>query len=66
MAKKKKDGITYEQAIQELADIQLALENNEISIDQLTEKVKRANELVQFCREKLRGIESDLEDLSVI
>jgi len=26
----------------------------------LAKKIKRANELVQFCKEKLRGIEEDV------
>ena len=42
MAKKKDAVITYEGAIAELEEIQIALESNEIPIDQLSDKVKKA------------------------
>jgi len=39
MAKKEKK-LTYSIAFEELNEIQLAMENNEVSIDELSEKVK--------------------------
>lgn len=56
MAKK----LTYESASKELEEIRDALESNDVSIDKLSEKVKRAHELILFCREKLRSTEDDL------
>ena len=54
---------SYEDAYQELQDIQSALEKEEVSIDELSEKVKRAKELVAFCQEKLRNTEKELEQM---
>jgi exodeoxyribonuclease VII small subunit len=46
--------ITYESALNELAEIQAELENNEVGIDQLAARVKRAYSLLNHCREQLR------------
>lgn len=53
--------ITYNKAFAELNKIVDELQTDEISIDQLASKAKRANELLQICRTKLRKIESDVE-----
>ncbi len=55
--------LTYEAAVEELNEIVQALEQEITSIDQLSEKVKRAAELVQFCKEKLRVTEQDVQNL---
>jgi exodeoxyribonuclease VII small subunit len=47
---------TYESAYNELQQIVSALQNDAISIDDLSEKVKRASELVAFCQDKLRSV----------
>lgn len=60
MAKKEKD-LTYTTAFEELKAIQLALEGNEVPIDELSEQVKRANFLIQFCRERLRTTEEEVQ-----
>ncbi len=46
--------ITYASALNELAQIQAELENNEVGIDQLAAQVKRAYSLLNYCREQLR------------
>jgi exodeoxyribonuclease VII small subunit len=56
----KKEKMTYEAAYAELQQIVSALQNDSVSIDDLSEKVKRAAELVAFCQEKLRTIETEL------
>lgn len=59
----KAEKLTYEEALQELQAIQTALENDQISIDNLSAKVARAYELLRFCRERLRATEAQLEQL---
>ena len=51
----------YETALHELQTIVAAIENEQLSIDELTLSTKRANELIQFCKEKLRKVELELE-----
>lgn len=60
MAKKEKD-LSYTTAYEELSAIQLALESNEVPIDELSEKVKRANVLIQFCKKRLRATEEEVQ-----
>ncbi|MGB0525848.1 MAG: exodeoxyribonuclease VII small subunit [Flammeovirgaceae bacterium] len=62
MAKKDKT-LNYTTAYAELEEIQQALESNEIPIDELSEQVKRANFLIQFCREKLRATEDEVQGI---
>ncbi len=59
MAKK----INYESAFEELQNILLELEKDTISIDELPVKIKRANELLTFCKEKLKNTELEIHQL---
>lgn len=52
--------ITYEEALKELQSIVQELQEGNIGIDDLSEKVSRASELIQLCRAKLRKTEVDL------
>ena len=54
---------SYEAAYEELENIAVAIENDEISIDLLSEKVARAAYLVQFCQDKLRKAEEDVKKI---
>ncbi len=54
---------SYEAAFEELETIAVAIENDEISIDLLSQKVERAAYLVQFCQEKLRKAEEDVKKI---
>lgn len=59
--------INYTEAISELEMIVSEIEQGEITIDILSEKVKRASELIKICKAKLTATEEDvskiLEDL---
>jgi exodeoxyribonuclease VII small subunit len=62
MAKTKEPAqLSYEQALSELKKIAEAIENESVSIDELADKVKRASELVEYCKEKLRNTEAELD-----
>ncbi len=62
MAKTKEPSqLSYEQALSELKKIAEAIENESVSIDELADKVKRASELVEYCKEKLRNTEAELD-----
>ena len=43
----------YEDAIKELETIVSQIEKNELDIDQLTERLKEAQKLIKFCKDKL-------------
>ncbi|MCB9298410.1 MAG: exodeoxyribonuclease VII small subunit [Lewinellaceae bacterium] len=55
--------LTYEEAMQELQQIVAQLQEDAVSVDELSDKVKRAAELIAYCREKLRTTEESLKGL---
>lgn len=55
--------LTYENAMAEIETIVEGIENNQFSIDELAEKVKRISELVLFCKEKLRQTEDQVNKI---
>ncbi len=55
--------ITYDQAFAELETIATAIQNETVSIDELSEKVKRASELIEFCQKKLRSTETEVNKI---
>jgi len=52
--------MTYDTAYAELNNILSSLQSDEPGLDDLSEKLKRAAELSEFCKAKLRSIESDI------
>lgn len=58
MAKKK---VSYQSAFDELEKIAAQISSEDVDVDQITTLVKRANELVKICQDKLRMIETELE-----
>jgi exodeoxyribonuclease VII small subunit len=62
MAKKE---LTYTEAIVELEDILKQIENTEeINIDKISSQVKRATELIDFCKKQLHNIDKELEKMT--
>ena len=55
--------MTYESALKELQEVIDDLRNELVSVDDLTEKVKRAKELIDFCKNKLRKVGGDLDGM---
>ncbi len=51
---------TYTEAYQELQKLVDLLENAEISVDELSEKIKRATELIKICENKLSSAETEV------
>lgn len=54
---------TYKEAFSELENILTKLENNELDVDELTENVKKASELIKFCKAKLFDTEAEVEKI---
>lgn len=55
--------MTYAQAIEELEVIVGEIENEDISVDELSEKVKRASKLIQICKEALHTTEEEVKHI---
>ena len=54
---------TYSQAMERLEKIVRQIDNNELEIDVLAEKIKEANEIISFCTEKLTKADHQVEKL---
>ena len=57
------DTSNYAAAYEELQRIVSEIENGEISVDELSEKVKRATELIRICKLKLSTTEEDVNKI---
>jgi exodeoxyribonuclease VII small subunit len=55
--------LNYVEAFQELQEIVTEIEQGEISVDKLSEKVKRASELIKICKLKLTTTEEDVNKI---
>lgn len=55
--------INYTDAFRELQTIVTEIENGEISVDELSQKVKRAAQLIKFCKTKLATTEEDVSKI---
>lgn len=54
---------SYEAQIEELETIIDEIENEEIAVDVLSEKVKRAAELIRNCQKVLKNTESEVSGI---
>ncbi len=57
----KKKQIKYKEAFDEIEAIIAEIEDETIDIDELASKVKRASELIKFCRSKLMKTEKEVK-----
>ena len=58
-----KKEINYQNAFDELKKIVEEIESGEISVDDLSEKVKRASELISICKQKLKNTEESVQQI---
>lgn len=54
--------MTYKEAFEELQTITQRIKGNEISIDELIIEIKRARELLDYCKALLRSVEDVIGD----
>lgn len=55
--------MTYTAAFDELQEIVNEIEQGEISVDELSAKVKRASVLIKICKTKLTTTEEDVQKI---
>ena len=53
----------YEAAFAELQSIVNKMENDELDIDQLSEQLKRAQEIIKFCKDKLTKTDEEIKKI---
>ncbi|MDY3068512.1 MAG: exodeoxyribonuclease VII small subunit [Parabacteroides sp.] len=52
---------TYNEAVTKLRRIVADIENEELDVDLLSEKVKEATRLIKLCKEKLYKVDEDVK-----
>lgn len=66
MPKKPVSGeIGYEAAVSELEDILNELSADDIDVDHLAERVRRASELVKICRERIASARLEVKEIEL-
>ena len=55
--------IKYEAAIAELQTIVSKMENDELDIDQMSDQLKRAQELIKLCKDKLTKTDEEIKKI---
>lgn len=58
-----KKEILYTEAITELEEIVSSIENEDVNVDELSVKVKRAAELINICKDKLQNTEEKVNSI---
>lgn len=54
---------SYTQAFEELQEIVADMENSQITIDELDQRIKRASELLKICKDKLFTTEKNVQQV---
>ena len=55
--------IKYEAAFAELQAILRKMENDELDIDQMSEQLKRAQQLIKLCKDKLTKTDEEIKKI---
>lgn len=58
----KKD-INYEEAVGQLEEIARKMENGEFGIDELATQLKKAQQLIKLCNDKLRSTDEEIRKI---
>jgi len=57
--------IGYEDAVTELEEILNELSDDDVDVDHLAERVKRATELVKVCRDRIASARLEVKDIEL-
>ena len=55
------DKINYESAVKELEEIVRKMENDQLDIDSMTEQLKKAQQLVKICKDRLVQTDEEIK-----
>ena len=53
----------YEEALKELEQIVHQMENNELDIDQMGDRLKRAQQLIRLCKDRLTKTDEEIKTI---
>ncbi len=55
--------LTYAKAIERLNEIMQQMEDEQLDIDSLTDTIKEAKKLLEFCKQRLYEVDKDIKDI---
>lgn len=55
--------INYEQSVAELQQIVALMESGQLDLDTLTTKLKRAQELIKLCKDRLTKTDAEIQKI---
>ncbi len=55
--------MTYEEALKQLEDIVSKVESDELDIDNLGKQLKKAQQLIKLCKDKLAKADEDINEV---
>lgn len=55
--------LKYETAIQQLEEIVGKMENNELDIDEMAKQLKKAQQLIKLCRDRLTKTDAEIQKI---
>ncbi|MGV8136442.1 MAG: exodeoxyribonuclease VII small subunit [Mangrovibacterium sp.] len=55
--------MTYKEAVAEIDEILAKIEQEELDVDELSEKVRRVSLLIRFCKDKLHKTSEEVENI---
>jgi exodeoxyribonuclease VII small subunit len=58
-----KEELKYEEAFAQLQDIVQKIESDELDIDQMSDQLKRAQELIKLCKDKLTKTDEEIKKI---
>jgi len=58
-----KEDMKYEAAFAEIQTIVRRMENDELDIDQMSEQLKRAQQLIKLCKDKLNKTDEEIKKI---
>ena len=63
MTTTEEDELSYASAVEELDEILAELEDDSLDVDILGDRVKRASELITFCRNRITSAKTQVEQI---
>ena len=58
-----KKNFKYEEAVEQLEQLVRKMENDELDIDSLTDELRKAQELIKLCKEKLTSTDAEIKKM---
>ena len=55
--------IKYEEAVKQLEDIVKQLENGELDLDDMSSELKKAQQLIKICKDRLTKTDEEIKEL---